>query len=112
MDPIESNHQHQTCTVRECIAVVSSWWVSMRTSPDEREEDRSAVVWIGDKLPQVPPVWHSPRRPTLSRTYSKAVVLNLFRLADHLTNFVSARGPSNKFLHLLRKISEFLTTFF
>ena len=30
------------------------------------------------------------------------MVLNLFRLADHLTNFVSVRGPPNKFPHFLR----------
>ena len=42
---------------------------------------------------------------------SMAAVLNLFRLADHLTNFVSLRGPPQQFLHFLGKISEFLTTF-
>src|SRR6218665_1723181 len=39
---------------------------------------------------------------------SKAAVLNLIRLVDHLTNFVSACGPPKKFLHFLGKISEFL----
>src|SRR6218665_1890888 len=37
---------------------------------------------------------------------SKPAVLNLFRLADHLTNFVSVRGPPNKFPHFHGKISD------
>src|SRR6218665_912600 len=41
----------------------------------------------------------------------RSAVLNLFRVADHLTNFVSVRGPHKKFLHFLWEISEFLTTF-
>src|SRR6218665_882939 len=45
-------------------------------------------------------------------TLITSAVLNLFRLADHLSNFVAVRGPPNKFLHFLGKISEFLTTFF
>src|SRR6218665_1876873 len=44
---------------------------------------------------------------TLSST---AAVLNLFRLADHLTNFVLVRGPP-KMSTFSRKISEFLTIF-
>ena len=40
------------------------------------------------------------------KTLSKAAVLNLFRLADHLTNFVSVRGPPKKFPYSLRKISD------
>src|SRR6218665_2611455 len=37
---------------------------------------------------------------------SKSAVLNLFRVADHLTNFVSVRGPPK-----MSTFSEFLTTF-
>src|SRR6218665_1679238 len=37
---------------------------------------------------------------------SKAAFLNLFRVADHLTNFVSVRGPPK-----MSTFSEFLTTF-
>src|SRR6218665_1774185 len=37
---------------------------------------------------------------------SIAAVLNLFRLADHQTNFVSVRGPPNKFPHFPGKISD------
>src|SRR6218665_2906130 len=36
----------------------------------------------------------------------RAAVLNLFRVADHLTNFVSVRGPPK-----MSTFSEFLTTF-
>src|SRR6218665_1644465 len=42
----------------------------------------------------------------------RTAVLNLFRLADHLTNFVSVRGPPKVLLYFLGKISEFLTTLF
>src|SRR6218665_2790118 len=42
---------------------------------------------------------------------TRAAVLNLFRLADHLTNFVSVRGPPKQFLHFLGESSEFMTTF-
>src|SRR6218665_2277898 len=48
----------------------------------------------------------------LLRLLSDAAVLNLFQLADHLTNFFSVRGPPKKFLNFLGKFSEFLTTFF
>ena len=44
--------------------------------------------------------------------YASAAVLNLFRVADHLKNFVSVRGPHKKFLDFLWKISELLTTLF
>src|SRR6218665_885671 len=49
--------------------------------------------------------------PSTGLSYRSAV-LNLFRLADHFTNFFSVRGPPKKFLHFLGKIPEFLTTFF
>src|SRR6218665_724731 len=58
-----------------------------------------------------------PMAPLLSFVswpkYSMSAVLNLFRLADHLTNFVSVRGPPKKCLHFLEKISDdLLKSFF
>src|SRR6218665_3438036 len=37
---------------------------------------------------------------------TRTSVLNLLRLAEHLTNFVSVRGPPNKFPHFPGKISD------
>src|SRR6218665_694339 len=59
-------------------------------------------------------VWHSecidlrvtePYRSPWSFPFSlsKAAVLNLFRLADHLTNFVLVRGPPKIFYIFLGK---------
>src|SRR6218665_2480259 len=50
-------------------------------------------------------------RISVSCFFLRAAVLNPFRLADHLTNFVSVRGPP-KMSTFSRKFSEFLTTFF
>src|SRR6218665_4185125 len=43
---------------------------------------------------------------TINLYLFKASVLNLLRLADHLTNFVSVRGPPYKFPHFPGKISD------
>ena len=43
---------------------------------------------------------------TINLYLFKASVLNLLRLADHLTNFVSVRGPPKKFPHFPGKISD------